>query len=519
MWRGIARRDKEEKMIAKTANLPGQVRRVLWAAFLITLPVTSFPFFPAVLGGKSTVQPLAIYPLIGLFVLVLLPRVFKIRFPRAFIPLFVFGIVTLISGGLALTLGIPEFQGITVFDRVVRNVMTLVIGVGFYVLVALIPEDREDLRFTLRWLLIGFALALAWGSLQALYVVPPNSAGMRAYFDLLNDIQHLISTRNLQRRRVSGMAYEPSWFAEQICILLLPWLLTAAFRRYSVFRSRFRGVQVEDLMLVWAVGILILTYSRGGVVILFGLLVLSFLAWRSRSHAVTGKRKWGVLERALTRAGIATGVITGLVVVIFVLGSQNQYFSRLWRFWTEEEGGDNYWAYIAFGQRFLYWEAALGIFEEYPVFGVGMGNYALVFEEALPRVPLYRYPEILELITPEKGQVVLLTPKNLFVRVLAETGLVGFAVFAGFLWVILGEGIRLWLSEDGELQFWGQAGVLGFVAACLVGFSTDSFATPNMWVLFGMVTAAGKVFLYGSGKGQPSVSGNGSRTKISSVEG
>jgi len=90
--------------------------------------------------------------------------------------------------------------------------------------------------------------------------------------------------------------------------------------------------------------------------------------------------------------------------------------------------------------------------------------------------------------------VVLLTPKNLFVRVLAETGLVGFAVFVGFLWVILAEAIRLWVSADEEEQFWGRAGVLGFVAACLVGFSTDSFAMPNMWVLFGLVTAAGRVF-------------------------
>ena len=507
-WRTIYSKKERRSSVLRIAG------RVLWAVFLVSLPVTSFPFFPAVLGGKSTVRPLAIYPLIGLFVLVVLPRLLKIRLPKAFLPLFVFGLVALISGALALTLGIPAFQGITALDRVVRNGMTLAIGAGFYLVVALIPEDRQDLRFTLRWLLVGFAVALAWGSLQALYVVTPNSAGWRAYFEQLNDLQHLISTRNLQRRRVSGMAYEPSWFAEQICILVLPWLLTAVFRRYSVFKWRFREVQVEDVLLVWAVGILILTYSRGGVVILFGLLVLSFLGWRSKSHESNNERKWGGLKRA----GIAVGVITGLAAVIIILGSQNQYFSRLWRFWTEEEGGTNYWAYIAFGQRFIYWEAALDIFEQYPVFGVGMGNYALVFEGALPDVPLYRYPEILELITPE-GKEILLTPKNLFVRVLAETGLVGFAVFAGFLWVILGEGLRLWLSEDEENQFWGWAGVLGFAAACLVGFSTDSFATPNMWVLFGLVTAAGRVFVYGSGKGQARVVGNGSRSRISPVAG
>ena len=475
-------------MIKKT-NLARQVQRWLWAAFLVSLPVTSFPFFPAVLGGKSTVRPLAIYPLMGLFILAIAPRLFKTRLPRALIPLFIFGLVAIMGSGLALTLGVPPFQGVTVLDRVVRNGMTLAIGAGFYLLVALIPENREDLRFTVRWLLVGFVVALAWGSLQALYVVTPNSPTMRAYFEGLNDLQHWISTRNLQRRRVSGMAYEPSWFAEQICIFVLPWLFAAVFRRYSLFRWRFFKFQAEDFLLVWAVGILILTYSRGGVVILFGLVVLSFLGGHVKTPAV-GERKWGRIKQGL----VAGGVLVGLAVAVVILGSQNKYFSRVWRFWSETEGGGNYWAYIAFGQRFIYWEAALDIFEQHPVLGVGMGNYALVFEEVLPEVPLYRYPEILELISPEKKQAVLLTPKNLFVRVLAETGLVGFAFFTGFLWVILGEGIRLWLSEEEELQFWGRAGVLGFAAVCLVGFSTDSFATPNMWVMFGLVTAAGKVF-------------------------
>ncbi len=499
-------------MSEKTTTLFGRLQRGLWAVFLVSLPVTSFPFVPGVLGGKSTVQPLAIYPMLGLLILVL-PRLFKRRLPRAFVPLFVFGLVALISGALALVLGIPAFKEITVLDRGIRNVLTLAIGGGFYLIVALIPEDREDLWFTLRWLLVGFVVALAWGTLQAVYVVPPNSSGMRKYFDLLNELQHWISTRNLQRRRVSGMAYEPSWFAEQICILVLPWLLTAVFRRFSLFRWRLGKWQTEDFLLVWAVGILILTYSRGGLVILFVLLGLSFLGWRT-AKSVTGKRTWEGVKRIL----LAGGVVAGLVVVIVLLGSQNKYFSRLWSFWTEEgEGGGNYWTYIAFGQRFVYWEAALNIFEEYPVFGVGMGNYALVFEEALPDVPLYRYPEVLELITPEKKQAVLLTPKNLFVRVLAETGLVGFAVFTGFLGVVLGEAVRLWLADDEERRFWGQAGVLGFVAACLVGFSTDSFATSNMWVMFGVITAAG--LIYGSEKGQAKTEGKGSRTKISPVEG
>lgn len=511
-------------------------RRALWAGFLVSLPVTSFPFVPGVLGGKSTVQPLAIYPLIGLFLL-LLPRLYKMRLPKALIPLAVFALVAVISGALALTLGIPAFQNVTVLDRVVRNGMTLAIGAGFYLVVALTPESREEMQFTLRWLLVGLVLVLIWGTLQAIYVIPPNSPMMRKYFDFLNDLQHLVSVRNLQRRRVSGMAYEPSWFAEQLTILWLPWLLASVFRRQSVF-GHFAGrtaflfkstsqerrshwwhqLQVEDFLLVWSVGILILTYSRGGVVILFGLLVLSFFGWRTKPSGE--ERKRGGWKRGL----IAVGVLVGLLAAVVGLGTQNKYFARIWSFWSETEGGGNYWTYIAFGQRFVYWEAALNIFEAHPMFGVGMGNYALVYGDALPNVPLYHYPETLELITPEKKNVMLLTPKNLYVRLLAETGLVGFATFLGFLSVILLEALWLWLGPDADAQFWGRAGVLGFAAALLVGFSTDSFAMPNIWVLFGLITAAGKVMRYGAGKGQASISEIGiseanERVKISPVEG
>ncbi len=49
-------------------------QRIAWAAFLVTLPVTSFPFFPPAIGGEALVRPLSIYPLIVLVFLAVLPR-------------------------------------------------------------------------------------------------------------------------------------------------------------------------------------------------------------------------------------------------------------------------------------------------------------------------------------------------------------------------------------------------------------------------------------------------------------
>ncbi len=471
--------------------------RILWVFFLVSLPVTSFPYLPAAIGGTATVRPMAIYPLVILLVLVLGRQIYRDRLPRSFLPLVIFILVALVSSALAAVRPVPDFRGVTSVDRLIRNLLTLGLGVTFYLVVSMVPRTREDLIFTVRWLLVGFGIALLWSSLQSLYVlnIRSNPDFWKPVFDRLNEIHHLISTRNLQRRRVTGLAYEPSWFAEQLSILVLPWLMTSVIRRRSFFNWRINFLIVEDIMLLWATGIMVLTFSRTGLVILFLLLGITMLIGTQRD--IDSKNP---LLRTLSagkfwqRAGLFAAVAVILGAVVFSASANNRYFSRLWRYWSDEEAAGNYWTYIAFGQRFIYWEAAAQMFEEHPVFGIGLGNFALYLEDHLPVVKLYRYPEILDLIVPEKGADELVTPKNLFVRVLAETGAVGFVFFGVFLIQIFGEALALWWRKDPVETYYmvGRAGVLGFLAAMLVAFSTDSFAMPNLWVLAGLITAAGR---------------------------
>ncbi len=481
-----------------TAALDTRWLRILWAAFLVSLPVTSFPYLPRVLGGASTVRPLAVYALVGLLALVVFKRLWQERLPPALQPWILFTLVVLLSAALALASPAPDLRGVSSLDRMLRSLLTLALGSGFFLSAALVPRAPEDLRFTVRWLLVGFSIALLWASLQSLYVLRPvgGDAFWNAYFDRLNAIHHLFSIRNLQEKRVSGLAYEPSWFAEQLCILVLPWLLSGVIQRVSVFSRRWRGLIVEDGLLLWTTAVLLLTFSRTGLVILFVLLAVTVLAGRGAqeephpgwaARLLSGRNFWG-------RLGVFAVLAAVLGALVFSVGSNNRYFSRLWRFWTDPEAGGSYWAYIAFGQRFIYWGTALDMFEESPLLGVGPGNYALHFEDHLPEIPLYRYPEILDLIVPEQGRTQLVTPKNLFVRVLAENGILGFALFCGFLLVLSGQATLLWLSPDPHARYWGRAAALGILAAVMVAFSTDSFALPNIWVFLGLVSAASAAF-------------------------
>ena len=69
------------------------------------------------------------------------------------------------------------------------------------------------------------------------------------------------------------------WFAEQISILLLPWLIASVISGYSLFKWRFRWIMIEGLLLAWAIINLAFTYSRAGfinIIVLFLVALLFF---------------------------------------------------------------------------------------------------------------------------------------------------------------------------------------------------------------------------------------------------
>lgn len=461
------------------------ITRLAWGMLLFTLPVTSFPFFPAGLGGKTLVRPLATYPLLILLFLVTLPRLLKRPLPKTFLPLLAFATVALISSLVALTFDVEALRGVTLEDRFLRNVVTLGLGIAFYATISLLPESWDDMRFSLRWLYAGFAVALFWGSLQALYLIHFSPA----YFEWLNKLQGLISTRKLFTTRISGMTYEPKWFAEQICFLLLPWLLGSILSKRSAFRLLFKGLTVEWLLLAWAAIILVFTFSRSGLFILGLLGLLGFLIYR---YSIRKKvvHPASAPKGRLRIAVEVSLIICSLVGAFFLVGSQNPYVSRFWRYFTEaKQRNRTYLEYIAVQQRLVYLATAFRIFEVNPVLGVGLGNYAFYFAEMIPN-ERYNSPELVRQITPVEGRDRLITPKNLFARLLAETGAAGILLFIAYLCAVLGCASYLWFSPSPLQRFWGLGGLLAMVVFSIVAFSFDSFALPNMWVIFGLLTAA-----------------------------
>lgn len=468
------------------------LRKWTWVTLLVTLPVTSFPLFPPVLGGNAVVRPLSLYPLLLLVILEVLPLLWKKPLPKSFLALFAFAGLAVLSSTLALLYDVEAVRNVSLIGRSIRGLATLGIGIAFFLAAALIPRTITELRSSLRWLYAGLAAALLWGTFQAVYVVNFS----RPYFDWISAVQREISTRRLFHNRISGLTYEPNWLAEQICFLYLPWLLASVATGNTVFRWRWRWLTVEWFLLGWAVLVLPFTFSRAGIVTLVILLFTTIIFLRPVKISGIKTRTTqirGILGRLLQ----AAIVFAALVTLTYFASANNPFFARIWNYFSEtgQFNIGSYLFYLGFGARFSYWQTAYNIFNDFPLLGIGLGNYAFYFDKYLPDFHLALNPEVLRLVTPGTSVTGLITSKNLFLRLLAETGILGTSTFVAFVFALLGYAVYLVSSTDRLQNYWGRAAVLGMLAFILASLSFDSFALPNMWIVFGLISAAARLFI------------------------
>jgi hypothetical protein len=467
------------KLASRFDGFSPKLARILWGAALFTLPVTSFRYFP-LMGEGTFVRPLAFYP-----IALLLPILFfqwmrgKTSLPRAgtLIPLLGFVMVALTASSLGALLDPLPLRGQDYFGRVIRAWATLIIGLSFFVTAVWMNRNEDDLRFTVKWLLAGFVMDVLWSGVQALAFYTP----------LLEKVtvthwQRAFSMRELVKtNRVSGMAYEPAWLAGQIATVYLPWLFAAFLTRVRMTRFKW----LETFLLGFAVVLLLATFSRGGLLTAGLALALTFLlVGRAELRAAWSWFASGFRGSAsvLLRLGVIAVAVGGLVGAGLFL-SQKGYITRL--FSSEAESVEEFIIENSAGARAAYTFGALGAYEESPITGVGLGASGFYIYDNLPDWALTTVPEIARQLSPENR--LYPNPKNMYARLLAETGLIGFFVFIAFLFSVLGDALIAMRNGSSLMRFLGIAGLFSWIAIAIYNATQDSFAIPNIWVNFGIL--------------------------------
>ena len=137
------------------------------------------------------------------------------------------------------------------------------------------------------------------------------------------------------------------------------------------------------------------------------------------------------------------------------------------------------------GARAAYMFGALGAYEESPLTGVGLGASGFYIYNHLPDWAMTTVPDIARQLSPENR--LYPNPKSMYVRLLAETGLIGFFIFVAFLFSVLADSLLALRSDQSYMRYLGIAGLFSWLAILLYNATQDSFATPNIWINLGIL--------------------------------
>ena len=129
--------------------------------------------------------------------------------------------------------------------------------------------------------------------------------------------------------------------------------------------------------------------------------------------------------------------------------------------------------------RFLYWGVALEMLRARPLTGIGANNYEVAFPEARARFAAARPASPL---VGKNEEMMIQQPHNFYMQVLAETGLVGFALLCAFFFqlaIIVWRALRH--TPDATLALGAGGGLVAF--ALSAGTSVFQFG----WLAGGLL--------------------------------
>lgn len=443
-------------MSPRPGSRPEPGRRLIGALVVLLVLATAFndlyPVLP--LGEYNKDGFIYVFPLVFGFVLLRDPAEFAI--PNVLTALAVALLVVIVLGVVVNYAAITSayFKGRTGINRVFTQGLAIALGLLTSLLFYNLAANGYTRAISLGarigivvMAVVGFFEFGAWFSLP----------GLTQVHDALSLVIH---EDPVYADRLRATAFEVSWAA----------VFLSFFYPFALADSRLRTrwvVILTGMVLV----MVILTQSRtallvlGSQVLIFGAMVV-----RRRMdllvHALAGATLLGLLV-ALT-PGVRDTISTRFTNVIEYGNFQGNLQG------TEEN--------ISNVTRLAAIRAAVTMFQQNPVLGVGLGQYGFAYPGEL-RAEDLRSPEVRAYV--DSSHPNWPPTYSMHARLLAETGLIGYLVW---MLLVVGLLLRSLLSSDAEspLGRMHLAVAMTLAGWLLLGFSIDSFRFFGGWIAIGV---------------------------------
>ena len=493
--------------LSKNAIYKGVVS-VLWFLVIVGLPITSLPFLSRLTG--AIVAPFSAIPLAMLILVWLIPYLInRGKFPVEVLPYLYFVVFALIISALAFFMNGAFARERNFFGQSLRAFITVGIGLSFYLIFSAFPHNEKRIHQTLLFITIMGAILIPWTLFEVSLLRKYSLVqGFPDWVIKLRSLLAVQSPNTIYTNRVMGFAYEPSWFVRIFNLVLFPIWMAAVYQRESLFKVRLWIFQLEDILMV--LGLIVFGYSSPRIGLVAFLASVAFLGLSILSRIIQRITEWYLKRRKKPPKNLVLVKIILVFVIMTILlglaaGALSAYINAAssWdnRFQlildNENIEATDFFPltemklilfsrFLAFFERMIYWFGGWHIFNDYP-FGVGLGNAGFYFYDRMRSSGLDSY-ELRNLVYRANY---LANTKNLWIRLLAETGFIGLALFLVWLYFLWRSTVLIRKSSSKYLRIVGLAGQLFLLAYIFESFSMDSFAMPYQWVMTGLISAAG----------------------------
>lgn len=427
------------------------------------------------LGGLG--KEASFYPIVLGVILWLIQIAFfheRVYFPRekSFYCFCFFFIAVILSGLLNIDhILIDTFKGINGATRFIIQSGTVFFYIfsALYVYNVFLQLHINPVYFFSKYIKLSFIIAGVYSlfELGQLFFIPSCHEAILFLDSIFRGSQEGLAIDVFSYTKIRSLANEASYFGMYVGIIL-PWFLL------SIFHNQGKIKLMYTILLLYILILVVFSTSRTAYMMTAIEIIIFLFLFRDR------------IQKNIVKV-LALFILTIVIVIIFLSQDNTQEGIDIAQIFMSLLFSDGTTYDLSNIGRKGSQVAALRMWMDYPFFGVGYGQYGFYASEYFPSWA-WLSREVISWASNIPGT--LWTPSHgLYTRLLAETGIFGFACFiSGYLFLASEMLEIIKKSADNPLvKDYMYTALTTFMAFVMFGFNVDGLRYLFMWIFYAAI--------------------------------